>query len=761
MKLKNIFLVGLSILTSGFVLADENLAPLEVIQKKYNEEESNFKKLGLFKNKKLTNEYVGEEVREYKPSLPNKVQYKSYVKIEAIGKDIENPRENCYQKTLELLKLKPYPFVYMSEKIKNEPHNFKYDYLIIEDEVTTKDQFEILSFSDQFDRSEAHHLKDNGLVMIMDCEGDVYSPIYILSRIENSIYTMLSEQNILDDHGQDICKVSIINTYQAIDTVSVEKKDSKTVNSTDNTKTTDNPRTGLALEDAVPDKVNIKAGCQSDSTSPSLIFLIPMIFLVLKPRSSSIRFKKNLIVFFMISISFSKISLAQNLNPMTFNLKIEDLVNLRGYQVGRDQNQNIYLTYPSVCINESTDTYNRVNAYVNNYLNSERLLFVIAEKKCGQIDFNSLSESSFIFKLGNFPQNTLFNIEIVYFSDALPDQYHAGIKTNLNSFYAGDQQRLRRSNYRTFNSYYGNAVELINQIGLVARLSHPYPIGVNNFYIKNVSEKYELARLKTIGNRTVNINVENGQIEGEDYIGTNSNVDLNVKQFRQPFISSSDFGALNTVFLARLLLSTNEAFRICSDYALEYNIQKGKVAETEKYTDILQKTGDQNSTDIYTTLISYYYKSQKEIEGAINYLERNLDDSETGKELLIDGLKGVSLLQGNACLKSLTLDQLRIDPTGSHIIINNCYQSGSVTGPQKSILEQLISLGKTKYVLAPDFETKIKKIAADSALKQQKYLNLKTKIKSFYYQDIANSKLQASCKQGMGSDVFSEIIGAY
>jgi hypothetical protein len=498
----------------------------------------------------------------------------------------------------------------------------------------------------------------------------------------------------------------------------------------------------------IPENPKVEVGCHSDGGSAYLLFVIALIAAMLRKRT-----KVFLTVLFLIFLNSNVF--AQEWRAPIFNLNFENYVNIKPIQEGMDDNGNIYINYPSVCINESIDTYSKLRSYLEKY-SSSREFYPIMENKCHQIKFDKLSESNFTFQTKHFPKDTVFKLEIFYFSDQLAEH----LNTQSNMFTAGTSKLLAESTYQSFNNYSDNMLYLADQIGLRAKLSHIYPIGINRFYMENVKENYEIAKLKVLEtDKSININVETGEIRGSDYYGSNLN-ELNVKHFRQPVIASSKFGFLNTVFLARLLLSSKEVFRICSNFAMEYNNIESSITENDIYTEALKKMGDETSPDVYSTIITYYYKSQQDIDSAINYIQDNFEGSIEGRDLLIEGLKGVSLLQGNFCLKSLTLDQLRSDQAGSLAKINECYQRQEITDVQKLILEQLMSMGSHRYVISESFESKLKSLASLEAKKRKTSLDIKSKIRTFYHQQISHPQLQESCRAGMGNDGFEQIIGS-
>lgn len=498
----------------------------------------------------------------------------------------------------------------------------------------------------------------------------------------------------------------------------------------------------------IPDNPKVEVGCHSTGSSSYLLFLIILVVSLFRKSTKAV-----LPVLFLLFLSSS--SFAQEWRKPSFDLSLENYVNIKPMQEGIDNSGNIYINYPSVCINESLDTYSKLRSYLEKYSNSTEF-YPIMENKCHQIKFDKLSESNFTFQTRHFPKDTVFNIEIFYFSDQLAEHLYS----SSNIFTASPVKMLAASTYRVFNNYSENVLYLADQIGLRAKLSHNYPVGINGFYLENVKENYAIANLRILEtNKSININVETGEIKGSNYYDSNSS-ELNVKQFRQPVIASSKFGFLNTVFLARLLLSSKEAFRICSNFAKEYNDIESSIIENDIYTEALKKTAEDTSPDIYSTIIAYYYNAQKDIDSAINYIEENFEGSVEGRDLLIEGLKGVSLLQGNSCLKSLTLDQLRYDRAGSEAKINECYQREEITEVQKLILEQLISMGNHRYVISEAFENKLKSLASLEAKKRKSGLDIKSKVRAFYHQEISSPQLQESCRAGLGNEVFEQIIGS-
>ena len=475
--------------------------------------------------------------------------------------------------------------------------------------------------------------------------------------------------------------------------------------------------------------------------------------------------RQNMKYFFLI-LFFPCLSFSYQTNlDRVFNFGLEDIYHYQAGSKQADSQGGVYLIYPKVCFNDSSANGRALSNFIKNYTgyrtpNAYREpSYVIAEKKCGQVDYYYTSNSVAIFNLDLFPNNTKFWLEVYFFSNT------GNATSSSGNYDVSDGEKPRALNYLVFQNTDSSYETLLSSLGTVATMSQKYPVGISGKFLENIKAEYNLGKIRNIESGvTVDINVEGGFFN-KNYYGDNNffnpnyTTDYKFIHYRLPFLFSPNFAPISTVYSVRLSLPVSEATRICGDFATDYSILKAKIDESDRYTQIIHSILNESSSDLYVTIAAYYYKTQKEIENTIKYMRSSLPES-TEKELLIEGLSTISILQSNNCLKSLNMDLLQTDKKYFLNRVNSCYQNKQISGENKKLLDQLANLSVTGHSVSENFETQIKKIASEEANKRQDLSVTKRKIKNFYNQTIKNPNLQKSCKLGMGESRFNEIIGS-
>ena len=440
-----------------------------------------------------------------------------------------------------------------------------------------------------------------------------------------------------------------------------------------------------------------------------------------------------------------------------FNISMDDIVVGNSWTKNTDNNGNLYISYPKACIRENSDIYSRIKTLTDNYFQYVDKTELLSRVECSSTDVDYTSHTNIGFDVSAFPVDTKLNYEIFYFSNDLAEEYEGNYKVNSKTTgYSGDRKAMGGDRYKTYSDFGDDMSAFVNQIGFWANITEDYPLTVFLYYVRDTTSSYEIAKVHTIGTQHLfNINVDSGQFTIQDYYaGTPGKLEM--KHNRFPFLATPNL-LLSTVFQAKLLIGDKEVTRVCSRYAKDYAVAKSAIEDGEVYSTFIDKLAGQNPSDILSIVISFYYESQKNIDAAIDYLDQNFANVGIEKEMLMESLKGVSLLKGNSCLQSITLDTLKSNPTASLAQVNKCYQSGNITSIQKSLIEQLISLNTKDVQLSESFQNEINQMGAFEARKRTKLLSIKSKIKKLYY-SMPSFWLRDSCSAGLGYENQSEII---
>jgi hypothetical protein len=434
----------------------------------------------------------------------------------------------------------------------------------------------------------------------------------------------------------------------------------------------------------------------------------------------------------------------------------DDLHITNGGRLKKDSDGDSYIEYPSICIKSNSQSYSQIKAFMEGYYRYKDPTYAFSTQYCEQIYLTHFTETKLNFDLKGFPANAVLNLEVFYFSKNLKEEFDSyGNHFSSKGYGTSGITLAGTSTYRTYNGISELTIETLPTVGEYAVMSKKVPIGINHYLMKNITSQYRIGKIKpSERNYTLNINVDSGKINLADYYYADDVINkIQITQYRRPILGSEVIGGINTVFLMRLMMSQGETERICSEYSKQYRETKTSVDESEFYTNFIEKITDQNSSDLQTIVLSFYYESQREIEKTIDYLDSSFPELGVEKDLLIEGMQAVSIIRGNPCLQeTLTLDGLRTDPEGSINQINDCFEKNAITSVQKTILEQLVSLGVSQTHVSSNFESEVRKMARIESKKRQKLINLKNKIKTFYYQGIPSMPLRAYCKKSMGSD---------
>ena len=207
---------------------------------------------------------------------------------------------------------------------------------------------------------------------------------------------------------------------------------------------------------------------------------------------------------------------------------------------------------------------------------------------------------------------------------------------------------------------------------------------------------------------------------------------LRIQHNRSPFLGDTNFGFLNTVFVAKLAIESDEVKRICSNFAKDYVVQKSLVEEGEYYGERIQRIAQAQSNDMFSIVISFYNESQEGIENAIDYLEENIPTS-TEKQMIVESLQALSIVRRNSCLRSLGISQLRENVSQSKILVDQCYSQGNLTKVQRAMLLKLISLGQEQQqTISKSLLREIIRLSKYEANKKRDFLEAKYKAKKFY-----------------------------
>lgn len=416
-----------------------------------------------------------------------------------------------------------------------------------------------------------------------------------------------------------------------------------------------------------------------------------------------------------------------------------------------DSNGNYYITYPKICLNENSQASQDITHAIEYEYSYGGKIFPVGYVKCKDVNTDYLTLSNLDFDISIFPYDTTFYFDAIFFSSDLSEQIINGY-SNLSYAYGNPKILKNTDYYRTFRS--NVPLDILQALGLKAFVSQDYPLAIKNHYVENIITEFTGSKLISKQNSVgVNINIDSLKFKISDY-HLDKEKKLRVQQFRNPVLASGNFGAISTVFLARLLIEDSEVTRICSNFAKEYSIKKSLIEEGKYYSNAIQTLAEEDSSDLFEIAISFYNESQQSIESIIEYIKENLDEN-VEKQLLIESLSAISIVKNNACLNSLSVNEFRENIEQSQNTINQCYQANKITSVQKSILEQLLNLGQNKYTISNEIEYEIGRLARHESKKRTDFLDIKTKIKKFYYG--VSWQLQSKCADGLGVE-WKEII---